>query len=104
MGITFIINGIVGYILSTLLKYIFKKDKVKTLDKLLQAILIKFKKGDPFSAGSFLQLICLFWLIIGIINKVWESSLQNIPEPVLLAGNLFIPFVLSLIIMKFTLR
>lgn len=100
MGTTALINGISAYVLSTIIKIYYNKEKSKFSKKLHDAILIRFKKGDVFSAGSFLQLIGVFWLLIGITENIFAKTFELVPSPILFAGELFIPLILSMFIAR----
>jgi hypothetical protein len=104
MGITWIINGVAVYILSTLVKFIFSSDNSKGLRTLFHAVLITLKKGDPTAAGSACQLFGLFWLLIGIAENIWRNNLKNLSGPVLFAGELFIPTILMFVAVKIFYR
>lgn len=96
-----IVIGICIYSITTISKPVFIKSHYDGIAEIIfSSVVLRFRKNNPESILSFLQLIGLTWVGVGILELVLQEYLDKVPYILLSFLELFIPLVIVILVAK----
>lgn len=99
MGTSWIVEGLIVYIISTIMKFVFSTSKSEK-QEIFKLTSFHIKKGNSDSIASVIQLYGLLVALEGILLNILDQYLLDIPKSVIYYSVILIPILIIALIIK----